>query len=131
MGGGKMRIGAIKRMSRAVIVKAMRHRRSEGADIRSIAEGLFVDIIPDLKNRLDLLRDHVGIGGEPPLFPVLAGRQRKTEVVGTIRYRPGSTGTAGRIAEMKAIEIRASRLEAADLQKIGRASCRERVCPYV
>src|SRR3546814_19258395 len=57
MGGGKMRIGAIKRMSRAVIVKAMRHRRSEGADIRSIAEGLFVDIIPDLKNRLDLLRD--------------------------------------------------------------------------
>src|SRR3546814_10742285 len=59
------------------------------------------------------------------LFPVLAGCQRKTEVVGTIRYRPGSTGTAGRIAEMKAIEIRASRLEAVDLQ-MHRAAARDR-----
>src|SRR3546814_14737591 len=61
MGGGKMRIGAIKRMSRAVIVKAMRHRRYEGADIRSIAQGIFVNQIPDLKNHPELPRHPVGI----------------------------------------------------------------------
>nr|WP_269454127.1 hypothetical protein [Sphingobium sp. CCH11-B1] len=102
---GEKGVGAIERVSGAVVGQGYRFRRAEAAHVRPCPERLLIDIIADLKHDIDILRRHIGICAEPALLPMLAGGKRQPQLPYMRVDRHGPADPACRSAKMETVEI--------------------------
>ena len=110
-GGLQIGIGAVERMTNAILVQRERIGRAETANVGAGPERLLVDVVSDMQENIDLLRDHVPIGGKPAMFPMLAGREREAHARGLRIDRGCATDGARRSIEVKTVEISACWIE--------------------
>ena len=102
---GKVRIAPVKRIAGTIFGERHRIGSPDGAHVRSFAKGLFVDVIPDMNDGVRRVRDHVAIGGEPALFPMLARCQSEAQRLWVGRYGCASAHPARRSLTMKTVKI--------------------------